>query len=149
MDDRYQEFRAKLMPKSAKAIRQMADEAGHQIPATGDKDILLSELWAAMEGLPSPLQAALEGPSVIVAEAPKAQEVGPLAVPKTPDLPPVSDPAASGSASDAKRAVRAIQPHWRCGRRWTIVRALIPVSEFSADDWDRLRADPLLQVRDK
>jgi hypothetical protein len=133
MNTKYDEFRLKLLNRSPKALKQMAQDAGFpQLTDTTDKEVLLEELFGYSEGLP-------------VATAPVAQKAGASAAPEV-GVTSTSERA----GAPATRSVRAIGvKHWRCGRIWTTAREQIPVKEFTEAQWAELRADKRLQVQDR
>jgi hypothetical protein len=138
VNEKYREFRLKLLNRSPKALKQMAADAGFPaLTDTTDKEVLLEELFGYSEGLP-------------VATAPAAQKAG---VPAAPDAGTTStsergQAATSAPATESTRSVRAIKAHYRCGHYWTPVREVVPVKEFNEAQWETLRADKGLQIQD-
>lgn len=138
MNAKYDEFRLKLLNRSPKALKQMAQDAGFpQLTDTTDKEVLLEELFGYSEGLPVATAPAQK------AGAPVAPEAGSTSTSER------GQGAAGAPATGPCRSVRAIAKHYRCGHLWTSVQQLIPVSEFNETQWAELRADKGLRIQDR
>jgi hypothetical protein len=133
---KYDEFRLKLLNRSPKALKQMALDAGFPtLTDTTDKEVLLEELFGYSEGLP-------------VATAP-AQKAGASVAPEAGSTSTSGGQDAAGGPATPTRSVRALVKHWRCKRLWTPVRERVSIKEFTDAEWDELRADKRLQIRDE
>lgn len=125
MDEKFEQFAKALRGKRPKQIRALAESEGYDLPNFQDADSLIHALYQAREKV-SPPAAVHETASV---------------VPSSDDQPP-----AAGEPT-LIRTVSCFTTHWRCGRHWAAGKSKVAESEFTADEWKLLEADPQLKVK--
>ena len=160
LGEEFEKFAASLRGYKAPQLRKLAASEGFELPNIPNRDILLQELFALKNGLPSPLA---EETKKIEAEyrarqpeeaaaLDRRQEAGP---PAAMPVEPTSLDAAAGSEPIQKpephRIVRARRARYFCVREtpWTSRPERIPVSRYDDWQWKRICDDKQMIVRDE
>lgn len=135
----FEEFARPLRNRTAHQLRKLAESEGIRLPNINDRDILLQEIFAAKTN-----QASVTG-LVTRVDSPAASVESPVPPPS------VDVPAAGGPALKKPQvSVRAKRESYcRCGRIWSPSKVVVDYSDFSEEQWARMRKDSNLIVRDE